>query len=112
MDRDHRRVGRPDGRPVAGADRQHAPVRGGPARLQRVRQRQRLPPADPVHAAEGDQRQELRRAHGPHPGAVEKSLGAERTEELAVMIDTFYPLKFTTIAQSIDDAAYPYSWLE
>jgi homogentisate 1,2-dioxygenase len=51
-------------------------------------------------------------AHGPHPGAVEKSLGAERTEELAVMIDTFYPLKFTTIAQSIDDAAYPYSWLE
>src|SRR2546421_11399689 len=50
--------------------------------------------------------------HGPHPGAVEKSLGAERTDELAVMIDTFYPLKFTTIAQSIDDAAYPYSWLE
>jgi len=28
------------------------------------------------------------------------------------MIDTFYPLKFTTIAQSIDDAAYPYSWIE
>ena len=50
--------------------------------------------------------------HGPHPGAVEKSLGAERTDELAVMIDTFYPLKFTTIAQSIDDAAYPYSWFE
>ncbi|HLQ10201.1 MAG TPA: homogentisate 1,2-dioxygenase, partial [Ktedonobacteraceae bacterium] len=44
--------------------------------------------------------------HGPHPGAVEKSLGAERTEELAVMIDTFYPLKFTTIAQSIDDAGF------
>ncbi|HLX57059.1 MAG TPA: homogentisate 1,2-dioxygenase [Ktedonobacteraceae bacterium] len=51
-------------------------------------------------------------AHGPHPGAVEKSLGAERTEELAVMIDTFYPLKFTTIAQAIDDPSYPYSWLE
>ncbi len=50
--------------------------------------------------------------HGPHPGAVEKSLGAERTEELAVMIDTFYPLKYTTIAQSIDDPAYPYSWFD
>ena len=50
--------------------------------------------------------------HGPHPGAVEKSLGAERTEELAVMIDTFYPLKYTTIAQSIDDPAYPHSWYE
>jgi homogentisate 1,2-dioxygenase len=50
--------------------------------------------------------------HGPHPGAVEKSLGVERTEELAVMIDTFYPLKYTTIAQSIDDPAYPRSWYE
>ncbi len=50
--------------------------------------------------------------HGPHPGAVEKSLGVERTEELAVMVDTFYPLHLTTNAQSIDDASYPYSWLE
>ncbi len=50
--------------------------------------------------------------HGPHPGAVEKSLGVDHTEELAVMIDTFFPLKFTTIAQSIDDPAYPYSWFE
>ncbi len=50
--------------------------------------------------------------HGPHPGAVEKSLGVERTEELAVMVDTFYPLKLTTNAQTIDDANYPYSWLE
>lgn len=50
--------------------------------------------------------------HGPHPGAVEKSLGAERTEELAVMIDTFYPLKYTTIAQTIDDPGYPYSWFD
>ncbi|GHO87486.1 homogentisate 1,2-dioxygenase [Dictyobacter formicarum] len=49
--------------------------------------------------------------HGPHPGAVEKSLGAERTDELAVMIDTFNPLKFTTIARTVDDPAYPYSWL-
>lgn len=50
--------------------------------------------------------------HGPHPGAVEKSLGAERTEELAVMIDTFYPLKYTSAAQSIDDETYPYSWYD
>ncbi len=50
--------------------------------------------------------------HGPHPGAVEKSLGVERTEELAVMVDTFYPLKLTTNAQHIDDAGYPYSWIE
>ena len=49
--------------------------------------------------------------HGPQPGAVEKSLGAERTEELAVMVDTFHPLKLTTFAQSVDDAGYPYSWL-
>jgi homogentisate 1,2-dioxygenase len=49
--------------------------------------------------------------HGPQPGAVEKSLGAERTEELAVMVDTFYPLKYTTVARTIDDERYPYSWL-
>jgi homogentisate 1,2-dioxygenase len=49
--------------------------------------------------------------HGPQPGAVEKSLGAERTEELAVMVDTFYPLKYTTVARTIDDEKYPYSWL-
>lgn len=48
--------------------------------------------------------------HGPQPGMVEKSLGAERTEEMAVMIDTFHPLTFTTVAQGIDDPGYPYSW--
>jgi len=48
--------------------------------------------------------------HGPQPGVVEQSLGAERTEEMAVMIDTFHPLHLTTIAQSIDDQTYPYSW--
>ena len=49
--------------------------------------------------------------HGPQPGAVEKSLGSERTDEMAVMIDTFHPLHLTTFAQSIDDPSYPYSWL-
>ncbi|HLZ59897.1 MAG TPA: homogentisate 1,2-dioxygenase [Ktedonosporobacter sp.] len=51
-------------------------------------------------------------AHGPHPGAVEKSLGADRTEEMAVMVDTFRPLQLTTFSQSIDDPSYPYSWLD
>jgi homogentisate 1,2-dioxygenase len=50
--------------------------------------------------------------HGPHPGTVEKSLGAERTEELAVMVDTFRPLKFGVAAEAIDDPQYPFSWLE
>ncbi|GHO58555.1 homogentisate 1,2-dioxygenase [Ktedonobacter robiniae] len=48
--------------------------------------------------------------HGPHPGAVEKSLGVERTDELAVMVDTFNPLKYTSFAHTIDDSSYPYSW--
>ena len=50
--------------------------------------------------------------HGPHPGVVEKSLGVDHTDELAVMIDTFAPLKFTSTAQSLDEPAYAYSWLE
>jgi homogentisate 1,2-dioxygenase len=50
--------------------------------------------------------------HGPHPGTVEKSLGAERTEELAVMVDTFRPLKLAAAAEDCDDAQYPFSWLE
>ncbi|HEV7128613.1 MAG TPA: homogentisate 1,2-dioxygenase [Ktedonobacterales bacterium] len=50
--------------------------------------------------------------HGPHPGTVEKSLGAERTEELAVMVDTFRPLKFGDAAEPLDDPQYPFSWLE
>ncbi len=50
--------------------------------------------------------------HGPHPGTVEKSLGAERTDELAVMVDTFRPLKLAADAQALDDPQYPFSWLE
>ncbi|HLJ81862.1 MAG TPA: homogentisate 1,2-dioxygenase, partial [Ktedonobacterales bacterium] len=49
--------------------------------------------------------------HGPHPGTVEKSLGAERTEELAVMVDTFRPLKLGADAERLDDPQYPFSWL-
>ncbi len=49
--------------------------------------------------------------HGPHPGTVEASIGKESTEELAVMIDTFHPLHLTKQATSMEDDAYPYSWL-
>jgi homogentisate 1,2-dioxygenase len=48
--------------------------------------------------------------HGPQPGLVEKSLGARRTEELAVMWDTFRPLKLTPLSRELDDPSYAYSW--
>ncbi len=48
--------------------------------------------------------------HGPHPGTVEASIGKEKTEELAVMIDTFRPLYVTQDALSVEDRRYPYSW--
>jgi homogentisate 1,2-dioxygenase len=49
--------------------------------------------------------------HGPHPGTYEGSIGKERTEELAVMVDTFRPLRLTLFAQDIEDERYAYSWL-
>ncbi|HEY9601982.1 MAG TPA: homogentisate 1,2-dioxygenase [Allocoleopsis sp.] len=48
--------------------------------------------------------------HGPHPGTYEGSIGKERTEELAVMIDTFRPLRLTQNALALEDKNYPYSW--
>jgi homogentisate 1,2-dioxygenase len=50
--------------------------------------------------------------HGPQPGAVEKSLGAKSTDELAVMWDTFRPLKLSTLWQEVDNPSYAYSWNE
>lgn len=50
--------------------------------------------------------------HGPQPGATEASIGAERTDELAVMVDTFYPLHLTTIALELEKPTYQASWLE
>lgn len=50
--------------------------------------------------------------HGPHPGAMERSIGQEKTEELAVMVDTFKPLKLTEEALKIDAGDYHKSWLE
>jgi homogentisate 1,2-dioxygenase len=48
--------------------------------------------------------------HGPHPGTVESSIGKEKTEELAVMIDPFKPLMLTEDAISIEDESYHKSW--
>ncbi len=49
--------------------------------------------------------------HGPHPGAVERSIGAKETRELAVMVDTFRPLLMTEYAAGIEDPDYYKSWL-
>jgi homogentisate 1,2-dioxygenase len=48
--------------------------------------------------------------HGPQPGVVEKMLGKRRTDELAVMCDTFKPLKLTQLARALDDPSYALSW--
>ena len=50
--------------------------------------------------------------HGPHPGAVEKSIGAKETKELAVMVDTFRPLMLTKQALDIENRDYVMSWAE
>jgi homogentisate 1,2-dioxygenase len=49
-------------------------------------------------------------AHGPQPGAVERSLGAEFFDELAVMVDTFRPLELGEGATACEDPAYAWSW--
>ncbi len=50
--------------------------------------------------------------HGPHPGATERSIGQTETAELAVMVDTFKPLRLTQLALDIADKDYFKSWLE
>ncbi len=50
--------------------------------------------------------------HGPHPGAVEKSIGKKETQELAVMVDTFHPLQLTVDAIEIENDGYVMSWAE
>lgn len=50
--------------------------------------------------------------HGPHPGTVEKSIGAKETHELAVMIDTFKPLFLTEDSLQFLDSNYPMSWTD
>ena len=50
--------------------------------------------------------------HGPHPGAVAKSIGAKETKELAVMVDTFRPLMLTKQALEIENGNFVMSWAE
>jgi homogentisate 1,2-dioxygenase len=50
--------------------------------------------------------------HGPHPGRAEASIGAKYTNELAVMMDSFRPLKVAKSAMPIEDPKYHQSWLE
>ena len=48
--------------------------------------------------------------HGPQPGKIEESIGKKKTNELAVMVDTFRPLTITAAAKAADDKNYPLSW--
>lgn len=50
--------------------------------------------------------------HGPHPGAIERSIGQKETNELAVMIDPFSPVSLTTTAMELAVEDYHLSWLE
>jgi len=48
--------------------------------------------------------------HGPQPGSVERAADQERTEEVAVMVDTFRPLRLGPTALAVADDDYPWSW--
>jgi homogentisate 1,2-dioxygenase len=48
--------------------------------------------------------------HGPQPGSVEASMDAPRTEETAVMVDTFAPLLLSDDAREVADPDYPWTW--
>ncbi|MGC8856285.1 MAG: homogentisate 1,2-dioxygenase [Anaerolineae bacterium] len=50
--------------------------------------------------------------HGPQPGMTEASIGKKETQELAVMVDTFYPLNLTREALEYEKPEYQSTWLE
>ncbi len=50
--------------------------------------------------------------HGPHPGMYEKSIGTKATRELAVMCDTYKPLRMTVDADTLEDKTYHTSWVD
>ena len=49
--------------------------------------------------------------HGPHPGAIKRSIGQKETEELAVMIDPFAPMGITEEAMNLQVENYYKSWV-
>lgn len=50
--------------------------------------------------------------HGPHPGTYERSVGVDRTNELAVMCDTFKPLRLTPTGAAVEDKDYNFTWVK
>lgn len=50
--------------------------------------------------------------HGPHPGTYERSIGHKRTDELAVMMDCYKPLRLTTVADALEDKGYHLTWVK
>ena len=50
--------------------------------------------------------------HGPHPGRAEASIGAKATNELAVMMDSFRPLRVAKPAIEFEDPKYQRSWID
>ena len=50
--------------------------------------------------------------HGPHPGRYEGSIGQTWTDELAVMMDSFRPLRVAKASTAFEDEAYARSWID
>jgi homogentisate 1,2-dioxygenase len=50
--------------------------------------------------------------HGPHPGSVHAALGAAGTDETAVMLDTYRPLRIGAAGADCEDPGYLASWRE
>ncbi|HVM66066.1 MAG TPA: homogentisate 1,2-dioxygenase [Acidimicrobiales bacterium] len=48
--------------------------------------------------------------HGPQPGSAEAAIGAAGTDEVAVMVDTFRPLRIAAAARAAEDAGYAWTW--
>jgi homogentisate 1,2-dioxygenase len=48
--------------------------------------------------------------HGPQPGSVEAALGKPGTDELAVMVDTFRPLRIAASGREVEDDGYAWTW--
>ncbi len=51
-------------------------------------------------------------SHGPQPGAYERSVGVESFDELAVMVDTFRPLRLGEGGLAAEDGGYAWTWSE
>ncbi|MGN6608889.1 MAG: homogentisate 1,2-dioxygenase [Jatrophihabitans sp.] len=49
-------------------------------------------------------------SHGPQPGAYERSIGVHEFDELAVMVDTFRPLRLGEGGRAADDGRYAWTW--